>query len=255
MLAGIRDILIITTPEQAPDFQQLLGDGSRWGTAIHYAEQPRPDGLAQAFIIGASFIAGDPSCLVLGDNIIHGHGLTERLHLASHQKTGATVFAYHVDDPKRYGVVAFDRTGKATSIEEKPAAPKSDWAVIGLYFYDDTAVDRARSLKPSARGEYEITDLNNTYLVDGALNVESLGRGFAWFDAGTHDSLLEAAGFVQLIQRRQRQLIASPEEIAYASGWITADDLARLAHDFGKTEYGRVLAAIAEARPPSLNGA
>ncbi len=245
MLAGIRDILIITTPEQAPAFQQLLGDGARWGIAIHYAIQPKPEGLAQAFVIGANFIGDDPSCLVLGDNIIYGHGLTERLHLANCRKEGATVFAYHVEDARRYGVVAFDRTGRATSIEEKPAEPKSDWAVIGLYFYDGTAVERARGLKPSARGEYEITDLNNTYLVDGALDVESLGRGFAWFDAGTHASLLEAAEFVQLIQGRQRQLIASPEEIAFASGWIDADALAGLAHDLGKTDYGRTLAGIA----------
>ena len=254
MLAGIRDILIITTPEQGPAFQALLGDGSRWGIAIHYATQPKPEGLAQAFTIGADFVGDDPSCLVLGDNIIYGHGLTERLHIANVRETGATVFAYHVEDPERYGVVAFDRTGRATSIEEKPKQPKSDWAVIGLYFYDGTAVERARALKPSARGEYEITDLNNTYLTEGALDVVSLGRGFAWFDAGTHDSLIEAAEFVQLIQGRQRQLIASPEEIAYALGWIDAEDLARLAHDLGKTEYGRTLAQIAEARRPSLNG-
>ncbi len=247
MLAGLRDILIITTPEQAPVFQQLLGDGSRWGIALSYAEQPKPDGLAQAFVIGADFIAGNRSCLVLGDNIVYGHGLTERLAAAADQSDGATVFAYHVEDPQRFGVVAYGSDGKATSIEEKPARPKSDWAVIGLYFYDATAVDRARSLRPSARGEYEITDLNNSYLADGTLTVEPLGRGFAWFDAGTHASLLEAAEFVQLIQGRQRQLIASPEEIAFASGWITADDLARLANDLGKTEYGRALAAIAAA--------
>jgi glucose-1-phosphate thymidylyltransferase len=232
MLAGIRDILVITTPEQAPAFQQLLGDGSRWGVALRYAVQPKPEGLAQAFVIGADFIAGDPSCLVLGDNIIHGHGLTERLHLANCRKGGATVFAYHVEEPQRYGVVAFDRTGKATSIEEKPAQPKSDWAVIGLYFYDDTAVDRARSLKPSARGEYEITDLNNSYLADGALDVESLGRGFAWFDAGTHGSLLEAAQFVQLIQGRQRQLIASPEEIAFAQNPMNVEILKKVKQIF-----------------------
>lgn len=245
MLAALRDILIITTPEQAPAFRQLLGDGSRWGIALSYAEQPKPDGLAQAFIIGADFIARDPSCLVLGDNIVYGHGLTDRLIAAAGQGHGATVFAYHVEDPQRFGVVAYGSDGKATSIEEKPAKPKSDWAVIGLYFYDATVVDRARSLKPSARGEYEITDLNNSYLADGTLTVEPLGRGFAWFDAGTHASLLEAAEFVRLVQGRQRQLIASPEEIAFASGWITADDLARLANDLGKTEYGRALAQIA----------
>lgn len=245
MLAGIRDILIITTPEQAPSFQQLLGNGSRWGIALSYAVQPSPDGLAQAFVIGADFVGHDPSCLVLGDNLIYGHGLTQRLAAAAGREAGATVFAYHVDDPERYGVVAFDATGKATAVEEKPAKPKSPWAVIGLYFYDGTVVERARALKPSARGEYEITDLNNSYLADGTLTVESLGRGFAWFDAGTHASLLEAAEFVRLVQGRQRQLIASPEEIAFASGWITADDVARLAKDLGKTEYGRALAAIA----------
>jgi glucose-1-phosphate thymidylyltransferase len=248
MLAGLRDILIITTPEQAPAFQQLLGDGSRWGIALSYAQQPKPDGLAQAFVIGADFIAGDPSCLVLGDNIVYGHGLTERLAAAADQGDGATIFAYHVEDPQRFGVVTYGSDGKATAIEEKPAKPKSDWAVIGLYFYDATVVERARALKPSERGEYEITDLNNSYLADGTLTVEPLGRGFAWFDAGTHGSLLEAAQFVQLIQGRQRQLIASPEEIAFASGWITADDLAHLAHDLGKTEYGRALAAIAAGR-------
>jgi glucose-1-phosphate thymidylyltransferase len=248
MLAGLRDILIITMPEQAPAFHQLLGDGSRWGIALSYAEQPKPDGLAQAFVIGAHFIARDPSCLVLGDNIVYGHGLTERLAAAADQGHGATVFAYHVEDPQRFGVVAYGADGKATSIEEKPARPKSDWAVIGLYFYDATVVDRARGLRPSARGEYEITDLNNSYLADGTLTVEPLGRGFAWFDAGTHASLLDAAEFVRLVQGRQRQLIASPEEIAFASGWITADDLARLAHDLGKTEYGRALAAIAAGR-------
>jgi glucose-1-phosphate thymidylyltransferase len=252
MLAGIRDILVITTPEQAPAFQQLLGDGARWGIALSYAAQAKPEGLAQAFVIGAGFIGSDPSCLVLGDNIIHGHGLTERLRAAGSRESGATVFAYHVDDPQRYGVAAFDSAGHATSIEEKPAQPKSDWAVIGLYFYDNTVVARARGLKPSVRGEYEITDLNNTYLADGALSVESLGRGFAWFDAGTHASLLEAAEFVRLVQGRQRQLIASPEEIAYMSGWISADDLARLAHELGKTEYGRALESITkEGRGPT----
>ena len=246
MLAGIRDILVITTPEQAPAFHQLLGDGSRWGIALSYAEQPKPEGLAQAFVIGADFIGGNPSCLVLGDNIVFGHGLTGRLEAADSRPQGATVFAYHVEDSRRYGVVAFDGTGRATSIEEKPAQPKSDWAVIGLYFYDGTVVERARNLKPSARGEYEITDLNNGYLADGALAVQTLGRGFAWFDAGTHASLLEASEFVRLIQGRQRQLIASPEEIAFAAGWISSDDLARLAHELGKTEYGHALAEIAE---------
>jgi len=245
MLAGIRDILIITTPEQAATFHQLLGDGGRWGIALSYAVQPKPEGLAQAFVIGAGFIGTNPSCLVLGDNIVFGHGLTEELQSAEDRLEGATVFAYHVEDPQRYGVVAFDGAGRATSIEEKPAQPKSDWAVIGLYFYDGTAVERARRMRPSARGEHEITDLNNGYLADGTLTVQTLGRGFAWFDAGTHASLLEAAEFVRLIQGRQRQLIASPEEIAFAAGWISADDLARLAHALGKTEYGRALAQIA----------
>ena len=255
MLAGIRDILIITTPEQAADFRRLLGDGSRWGIALSYAAQPKPEGLAQAFVIGGDYIGSDPSCLVLGDNIIYGQGLTERLTAAGTKESGATVFAYHVEDPERYGVVAFDSDGKATAIEEKPAQPKSDWAVIGLYFYDGTVTERARALKPSARGEYEITDLNSSYLADGALDVESLGRGFAWFDAGTHASLLEAAQFVQLIQGRQRQLIASPEEVAYAAGWITTDDLARLAHDLGKTQYGRALAGMSKESEIPRSGA
>ena len=244
MLAGIRDILIITTPEQEAAFRGLLGDGSRWGIALSYAAQPKPEGIAQAFVIGADFIGTDPSCLVLGDNIIYGHGLTEMLREANQREECATIFACHVDDPKRYGVVAFDKKWKATSIEEKPKKPKSDWAVIGLYFYDGSVVERARALKPSARGEYEVTDLNMSYLADGTLSVEPFGRGFAWFDAGTHASLLEAAEFVHLVQRRQRQLIASPEEIAFSAGWISADDLARLASELGKTEYGRALSEV-----------
>ncbi len=244
MLAGIRDILIITTSRDQGAYQQLLGDGSNWGLSLSYAVQPSPDGLAQAFHIGADFVRGSPSCLVLGDNLIHGHGLSETLVKASGESAGATVFGYRVVDPQRYGVVAFDDDGRATSIEEKPEQPKSNWAVIGLYFYDETVIERARQLKKSARGEYEISDLNSLYLRDGKLRVERLGRGFAWFDAGTHTSLLEAAEFVQVLQRRQGQLIASPEEIAYTSGWIDAFDLSRQAERIGKGEYGQALKAV-----------
>jgi glucose-1-phosphate thymidylyltransferase len=244
MLAGIRDILVITAPDQAAAFQGLLGDGSKWGIAISYAIQPRPEGLAQAFTIGARFIGGDASCLVLGDNIIHGAGLTTLLRRATEGEAGATVFAYHVEDPQRYGVVTLDKGGRPVSIEEKPAKPQSPWAVIGLYFYDATVSERAAALKPSARGEYEITDLNNAYLREGQLAVEPFGRGFAWFDAGTHASLLEAAEFVSVVQRRQQHLIASPEEIAFAEGWIDAAALEKLAAALGKTDYGRALRAL-----------
>jgi glucose-1-phosphate thymidylyltransferase len=223
MLAGIRDILVITTPSRAPQFKQLLGDGSQWGIRLQYTEQAEPDGIAQALLLADEFLAGDPSCLVLGDNIIHGHGLTDLLQHANENTTGATVFAYHVENPAQYGVVSFDEQGRPVSIEEKPRTPLSQWAIIGLYFYDASAVRRAAELKRSARGEYEITDLNRSYLAEGALNAQMLGRGFAWFDAGTHASLLEAGEFVRLVQRRQRQLIASPEEIALHSGWITAE--------------------------------
>jgi glucose-1-phosphate thymidylyltransferase len=243
MLAGIRDILVITTPDDAAGFRRILGGGEQWGIALSYAEQSRPDGLAQAFVIGASFVGDGPSCLVLGDNLLYGHGLSEILLGVGARTTGATIFGYRVEDPQRYGVVEIDR-GRARSIEEKPAKPKSDWAVIGLYFYDTTVVARARALKPSARGEYEITDLNNTYLSEGKLQVETLGRGFAWFDAGTHASLLEAAEFIRIVQQRQRHLIASPEEIAFGAGWISAEDLARQAARLDKTEYGRALAAV-----------
>jgi glucose-1-phosphate thymidylyltransferase len=244
MLAGIREILIITTPKHQSAFKALLGDGGQWGLAIEYAVQPSPEGLAQAFLIGADFLAGHPSCLVLGDNLIYGHSLSEAVAHASARTTGATVFGHRVQDPERYGVVAFDADGRATSIEEKPAKPKSHWAVIGLYFYDGTVVDRAREVKPSKRGELEITDLNNLYLAEGRLQVERLGRGFAWFDAGTHASLLEAASFVQVLQNRQDQLIASPEEIAHAAGWITADELAAHARALAKSDYGRALQAL-----------
>jgi glucose-1-phosphate thymidylyltransferase len=249
MLAGIREILIITTPEHQSAFRALLGDGSQWGLAIEYAVQPSPDGLAQAFLIGADFVAGHPSCLVLGDNLIYGHSLSEAVAHASVRKSGATVFGHRVHDPERYGVVAFDGEGRATSIEEKPQKPKSHWAVIGLYFYDETVVDRARQVKPSKRGELEITDLNNLYLAEGALQVERLGRGFAWFDAGTHASLLEASSFVQVLQNRQDQLIASPEEIAYAAGWIGADQLATHAKGLAKSDYGRALQFLLATGP------
>jgi len=244
MLAGIRDCLVITTPEQAGDFKQLLGDGAQWGIRIDYAVQPRPEGLAQAFLIGADFVKDHPVCLVLGDNLLYGHGLSEELQRVNRQSSGATVFGYQVEDPQRYGVVGFDRHGAATSIEEKPTQPASNWAVIGLYFYDETVVGRAKDLKRSARGEYEITDLNKSYLADGLLRVERLGRGYAWFDAGTHAALLEAAEFVHVLQRRQGQLIAAPEEIAFNAGWITADDLAAQAERLNNTDYGTKLAAL-----------
>jgi glucose-1-phosphate thymidylyltransferase len=251
MLAGIRQVLIITTPQDAAGFQRVLGTGDQWGLAFSYAVQPSPDGLAQAYMIGAAFVGDDPSCLVLGDNLLYGHGISEKLRRGSRRTAGATVFAYQVEDPQRYGVVEFDADGHARSIEEKPPQPKSDWAVIGLYFYDGTAVERARTLKPSARGEYEITDLNMSYLEEGTLHVEPLGRGFAWFDAGTHASLLEAAEFIHVVQRRQRHLIASPEEIAYAAGWISADDLARQIRRLAKTEYGKALSGLLQSGPPS----
>ncbi len=244
MLAGIRQVLVITTPEDAAGFQRILGTGEQWGIELSYAVQPRPDGLAQAFVIGAPFLAGEPSCLVLGDNLLYGHGLSEILQRTANRRAGATVFAYEVEDPERYGVVEFAADGRVRSIIEKPQTPKSPWAVIGVYFYDGSASERARRLKPSARGEYEITDLNMSYLGEGALQVEPLGRGFAWFDAGTHASLLEAAEFIHVIQRRQRHLIASPEEIAFTSGWIGADELARQVERLAKTEYGRALAAV-----------
>ena len=244
MLAGIREILVITDPEHRPHFERLLGTGAQWGIELRYAAQPQPEGIAQAYVIGASFIGDSPSCLVLGDNLIYGHGLPEMLARAGRQPAGATIFGYRVDDPQRYGVVSFDMDGRATSIEEKPTKPKSNWAVIGLYFFDETAPDRATRLTPSKRNEYEITDLNRAYLAEGSLGVEPIGRGFAWFDAGTHASLLEAAEFVQIVQRRQRQLIASPEEIAFAAGWISADELLHQAERHGSTGYGESLKAV-----------
>ena len=241
MLAGIRDILIITTPEDTSSFRRLLGDGADWGLRIAYAIQRRPDGLAQALIIAEEFLEGAPSCLVLGDNVLYGHGLRDGLRRAASATSGATIFAYHVEDPQRYGVVSFDDDGRALAIEEKPSDPKSRWAVIGLYFYDGTAPARARSLKPSRRGELEITDLNNAYRMDGALSVSPLGRGYAWFDAGTHASLLEASEFIALVQRRQRQLIASPEEIAFRLGWISRGAFASLVERLGNSSYGAML--------------
>lgn len=245
MLAGIRDILVITRPEDALGFQALLGDGAQWGVNLSYAEQPSPDGLAQAFIIGKSFIGGDGCALALGDNIFFGHSLTEKLKAAVARPRGATVFGYHVPDPERYGVVAFDRSGRATSIEEKPARPKSSWAVTGLYFYDNDVVAIAEDIKPSARGELEITDVNKRYLERGDLAVERLGRGFAWFDTGTHDSLVEAASFVQTVEKRQGQRIAVPEEIAFLNGWISYEDLIAQGAALGKNGYGQYLLRIA----------
>ena len=245
MLAGIRDILIITTPHDAHAFRTLLGDGSQWGINLEYAVQDAPNGLAEAFIIGADFVAGGPSCLVLGDNIFFGHGLPEIMRDAATAGAGATVFAYHVADPERYGVVEFDADRHAVSIEEKPANPKSDWAVTGLYFYDADVVDIAANIRPSARGELEITDINRAYLDAGKLNVEVMGRGFAWLDTGTPDSLLEAAQFVATLERRQGMKIACPEEIAWRTGLIDDAGLARAIDRLGKGDYAAYLRRIA----------
>ncbi|MDR7115043.1 glucose-1-phosphate thymidylyltransferase [Caulobacter sp. BE254] len=244
MLAGIREVLIISTPRDIPSFQALLGDGSQWGMSIEYAVQPSPDGLAQAYIIGADFVGSSPSALILGDNIYYGHGITDLFVSAINRPTGATVFAYHVNDPERYGVVEFDETMKALSIEEKPPQAKSNWAVTGLYFYDSDVVDIAADLKPSPRGELEITDVNRVYLERGKLSVEIMGRGYAWLDTGTPDSLIEAAEFVRVLEKRQGFKIACPEEIAYQGGFIDANQLEKLATALGKSAYGVYLRTV-----------
>ncbi|WP_455554069.1 glucose-1-phosphate thymidylyltransferase RfbA [Comamonas kerstersii] len=241
MLAGIRDILIISTPQDTPRFEQLLGDGSQWGLNLQYAVQPSPDGLAQAFLIGEQFLNGAPSALVLGDNIFYGHDFQRLLESANAQTTGSTVFAYHVQDPERYGVAEFDAQGKVLSLEEKPAQPKSNYAVTGLYFYDSQVVDLAKSLKPSPRGELEITDLNKLYLQQGQLNVQLMGRGYAWLDTGTHDSLLEAGQFIATLEQRQGLKVACPEEIAFRAGWTDAAQLEKLAQPLLKNGYGKYL--------------
>jgi|SRR5579884_1642765 len=246
MLASIREVLVITTPHDAPLFQQLLGDGSQWGMAISYAVQPQPGGLAQAFTIGADFVRGAPSCLVLGDNIFFGHGLTDVLADARQRSSGATVFAYQVADPQRYGVIAFDEHRRALSIEEKPAQPKSNWAVTGLYFYDEQVVDIAEQIAPSPRGELEITDVNKAYLEKGQLQVEVMGRGYAWLDTGTPDSLLEAAEFVGTLERRQGTKIACPEEIAFRMGFINEAQLSIAIQKLGKSDYASYLRRIAD---------
>ena len=244
MLAGIRDILIISTPQDTPRFEQLLGDGSQWGLNLKYKIQDSPDGLAQAFIIGEEFIGDDSCALVLGDNIFYGHDLPKLLSNAVKKESGATVFAYHVNDPERYGVAEFDETGKAISLEEKPAKPKSNYAVTGLYFYDNSAVSLAKTLKPSARGELEITDINQLYLEQGNLSVEMMGRGYAWLDTGTHQSLIEASNFIATIEERQGLKVACPEEIAFRKGFITADQVLKLAEPMAKNNYGKYLAKL-----------
>jgi glucose-1-phosphate thymidylyltransferase len=241
MLAGIKDILLISTPQDTPRFNELLGDGSQWGLNIQYAVQPSPDGLAQAFIIGREFVGNNPSALVLGDNIFYGHELVNQLHSANERASGATVFAYHVNDPERYGVVEFNDSFKALSIEEKPLKPKSNYAVTGLYFYDQQVCDFAKSIKPSARGELEITTVNEAYLHINQLQVEIMGRGYAWLDTGTHDSLLDAAGFIATLQKRQGLMVACPEEIAYRQGWITAEHVLQLSAPLKKNAYGQYL--------------
>jgi glucose-1-phosphate thymidylyltransferase len=258
MLAGIRDILLISTPHDTPHFSELLGDGSQWGLNIEYCVQPSPDGLAQAFTLGRNFVGNNPSALVLGDNIFYGHELVDQLNSANDRNTGATIFAYHVNDPERYGVVEFDKAYKALSIEEKPIKPRSNYAVTGLYFYDNQVCDIAASIKPSARGELEITDVNRAYLGKNALSVEIMGRGFAWLDTGTHDSLLDAAGFIATLQKRQGLMVACPEEIAYRQGWIDAEAVLRVASTLNKNSYGQYLNKIvtelnSAAQPISLS--
>ncbi|GAA4340620.1 glucose-1-phosphate thymidylyltransferase RfbA [Pigmentiphaga soli] len=244
MIAGIRDILLISTPADLPRFEAMLGDGSQWGINLQYAAQPSPDGLAQAFVIGRHFIGNDPSALILGDNIFYGHELVKQLDRANARADGATVFAYHVQDPERYGVVEFDREFRALSIEEKPLTPRSNYAVTGLYFYDNRVCDIAAEVRPSPRGEYEITDVNLKYLEQGGLNVEIMGRGYAWLDTGTHDSLIEAATFIATLQKRQGLVVACPEEIAFRLGWIDADQLSSLAQPLAKNGYGKYLLNI-----------
>ena len=246
MLAGIRDILIISTPKDVPLFRDLLGDGSAWGMRFEYAVQETPRGLADAFIVGEAFIGDDKCALVLGDNLYFGHGLSEALAEAAASDAGATVFAYHVTDPERYGVVDFDGDGRAVALEEKPENPRSNWAVTGLYFYDRQVVQMAKALKPSARGELEITDINRLYLDKGQLSVAKLGRGYAWLDTGTHDSLVEATEFIRAIEKRQGQKVGCPEEVAFSQGWISADQVAALGEALGKTEYGQYLKRLAK---------
>jgi glucose-1-phosphate thymidylyltransferase len=249
MLAGIREVLIINTPHEQVLFKTLLGDGSQWGMKIEYAVQPSPDGLAQAYLIGRDFVAGQPSCLVLGDNIFYGHGLTELLKNAAMREKGATVFGYWVKDPERYGVAEFDSTGKVVGLEEKPAEPKSSYAVTGLYFYDGRASEFAGGLKPSPRGELEITDLNRCYLEDGSLQLERMGRGFAWLDTGTHESLVEASSYIETIEKRQGLRVCCPEEIAYFNNWIDAGQLRDLAKPLAKNGYGQYLLSVLEHGP------
>jgi glucose-1-phosphate thymidylyltransferase len=246
MLAGVQDVLVISTPEDLPRFRQLLGTGEQWGIRLSYAEQPKPEGLAQAYIIGAEFVAGGPSVLVLGDNIYYGHGLTDLLRSAASRTRGASVFAYHVMDPERYGVVEFDAQGRAITIEEKPREPRSHWAVTGLYFYDGQVADIAAQLKPSPRGELEITDVNRVYLERGELHVEQMGRGYAWLDTGTPDSLVEASEFVRALEKRQGFRIACPEEIAFNAGWIDRDQLVGLGRRLAKSTYGQYLLRVAD---------
>lgn len=246
MLAGIREMLVISTPQDTPRFAQLLGDGAQWGIALSYTVQERPEGIAQALLLGEAFLSGSPSAVILGDNVFFGHDLQQLLHEADARTEGVSVFAYHVHDPERYGVVAFDAAGRAVDIEEKPAKPRSSYAVTGLYFYDGTASTRAKALRPSARGEFEITDLNRSYLADGQLHVQVMGRGYAWLDTGTHDSLLEAGQFIATIERRQGLKIACPEEIAWRQGWIDTDALAAQAERLGKSSYGAYLRRLIE---------